>query len=223
MYSAMSSDKDPPAASKIWEVEFEPAWGGPGKISLDSLLSWHEFPDSGVQYYSGRAVYRNTLRVDSASPLPEGEVMLDLGRVEVAAEVKINGKPAGIVWRPPYQVSIGRLLTPGENTLEIAVVNLWINRQIGDEFLPEDSDRNANGTLKAWPDWLAKGQPSPAGRRTFTSWRLWKKGRSPATFRIVGTRHDPPRRRCSARPGWRKNPCKVMSPRIEGFSFALQT
>ncbi|MGQ9607099.1 MAG: glycosyl hydrolase [Thermogutta sp.] len=166
---------DPPVASKIWEVEFEPAWGGPDKISLDNLLSWHEFPDSGVQYYSGRAVYRNTLHVDPGLPLPEGEVMLDLGRVEVAAEVKINGKPAGIVWRPPYQVSIGRLLTPGENTLEIAVVNLWINRQIGDEFLPEDSDRNADGTLKAWPDWLAKGQPSPAGRRTFTSWRLWKK------------------------------------------------
>ena len=56
------------------------------------------------------------------------------------------------------------------------MVNLWINRQIGDEQLPEDSDRKPNGTLKSWPAWLAEGKPSPTGRYTFTSWRLWKKG-----------------------------------------------
>jgi hypothetical protein len=46
---------------------------------------------------------------------------------------------------------------------------------IGDEFLPEDSERNENGTLKKWPDWLQEGKPSPTGRYTFTSWRLWNK------------------------------------------------
>ena len=121
-------------------------------------------------------MYRTTLHADPASASTRDEVLLDLGRVEVAAEVKINGKSAGIVWRPPYRLAVGRLLKPGDNTLEIAVVNLWINRQIGDELLPEDSDRNPSGTLKSWPDWLAKGLPSPTGRRTFTSWRLWKKG-----------------------------------------------
>ena len=45
---------------------------------------------------------------------------------------------------------------------------------IGDERLPEDSERNPNGTLKSWPEWLAEGKPSPTGRQTFTSWRLWK-------------------------------------------------
>ena len=50
-----------------------------------------------------------------------------------------------------------------------------INRQIGDEHLPEDSDRNANGTLKSWPQWVQEGKPSPTGRYTFTDWRLWKK------------------------------------------------
>ena len=54
------------------------------------------------------------------------------------------------------------------------VTNLWVNRMIGDETLPEDSSRNPDGTLKEWPPWVREGKPSPTGRYTFTSWRLWK-------------------------------------------------
>ena len=50
----------------------------------------------------------------------------------------------------------------------------WVNRMIGDENLPEDSSRNPDGTLKEWPAWVREGKPSPTGRYTFTSWRLWK-------------------------------------------------
>jgi hypothetical protein len=71
---------------------------------------------------------------------------------------------------------VSDIVKPGENTLEVRIVNLWINRMIGDEQLPEDSQRNADGTLKSWPTWVEKGLPSPTGRYTFTSWRLWKKG-----------------------------------------------
>jgi hypothetical protein len=92
------------------------------------------------------------------------------------AEVRVNGKMLGIVWKPPYRVNVSGVLKPGDNVLDLKVVNLWINRQIGDEQLPDDCDRNADGTLKSWPKWVQEGKPSPAGRYTFSSWKLWKKG-----------------------------------------------
>jgi hypothetical protein len=91
------------------------------------------------------------------------------------AEVRLNGKSLGILWKAPYRVDITDAAVAGENSLEIRVVNLPVNRMIGDEFLPEDSERTKKGTLSKWPQWLEEGKPSPTGRVTFTTWRLWKK------------------------------------------------
>ena len=157
-----------------WEVRFDPQRGGPASpVVFEKLDDWSKRPEPGIKYYSGTAVYRTKFQSNIQNP--QSTIVLDLGKVAVMAEVKLNGKDLGIAWKPPYRIELGDALRPGENTLEIRAVNLWINRQIGDEQLSEDSDRNPNGTLKAWPQWLAESKPSPTGRYAFTSWRLWKK------------------------------------------------
>ncbi len=162
-----------------WDLNFTPGWGAPDKVVLDKLISWSRHPDNGVKYFSGTATYRKSFKYtmpEKSNGKVKQVVYLDLGRVAVMAKVKLNGKDLGILWRPPYRVEITDALREGENSLEIEVVNLMINRMIGDEQLAEDSERNQNGTLKKWPQWLENKKPSPSGRFTFTSWRLWSKG-----------------------------------------------
>ncbi len=119
-----------------------PAGGLRRQITLEKLISWSEHSDPGVKYFSGTATYTNNLQVP-ANAIAEGRRwFLDLGRVEVMAEVSLNGQPLGILWKPPSRVDVTKALRPGDNELTVKVVNLWINRLIGDEQLPEDSDRN---------------------------------------------------------------------------------
>ena len=158
-----------------WEVSFDPQWGGPpSPVRFEQLDDWAQRAEPGVRHYSGTAVYRKTFRHTGAGSRPP-RMFLDLGRVDIIAEVRLNGHDLGIAWKSPYRLEATDALQSGVNTLEIKVVNLWVNRMIGDEQLPDDSERNANGTLKSWPSWLETGRPSPTGRFTFASWRLWRK------------------------------------------------
>ena len=166
---------EPVEVSGPWELRFAPDSGAPSQITLAKLGSWSARSEPGVKYFSGLATYRKSVEVPARCLGQTRRLVLDLGRVEVMARVKWNGTDLGILWKPPYQVDITGKAHAGKNQLEVSVVNLWPNRMIGDEQLPEDSQRNDNGTLKEWPKWVGEGKPSPTGRLTFTSWRLWKK------------------------------------------------
>ncbi len=121
-----------------WTVHFDPKWGGPATVQFDSLVSWPTRPEPGIKYYSGTATYEKTFDISqSAIGNRQSKIYLDLGNVRELASVKMNGKSCGIVWCPPWRVDVTDAVKPGENELQIEVVNFWPNRIIGDASLPE--------------------------------------------------------------------------------------
>jgi hypothetical protein len=176
-----------------WELSFQANRGAPASVRFEKLIPWNESSDAGVKYFSGTGTYATRFVVPADLPKKGRRLLLDLGRVEVIAEVKLNGKELGILWKPPFRVDVGDAVKPGENRLEVKVVNLWPNRLIGDEQLPEDVLYEKNGAIKEWPAWLLKGTPRSSGRTTFVSWKHWKKDDAlldsgllgPVTLRVV--------------------------------------
>jgi hypothetical protein len=116
-----------------WEVSFEANRGAPETITLDSLTSWSESSDDGVKYFSGHGTYTKSVEAQAGWFKPGVQLWLDLGDVKNLAEVTVNGKPVGVVWKAPYRIDVTSAMKPGENKLEIRVANLWVNRLIGDQ------------------------------------------------------------------------------------------
>jgi hypothetical protein len=157
-----------------WQVRFDPEWGGPAEmIAFDYLQDWSKHNEEGIRFYSGTAVYSNAFTL-SESQL-SAPLLLDLGSTEVMARVRVNGKECGIAWKLPYRVDISTAVREGVNTLEIDVVNTWVNRMIGDEYLPEDTEWINWEIMKEWPDWFLNNEPRPSGRYTFTSAKHYTK------------------------------------------------
>ncbi|MDP4269297.1 MAG: glycosyl hydrolase [Bacteroidota bacterium] len=158
-----------------WDVHFQEGLGAPVKTTFSKLISWSDVSDAGIKYFSGTATYTKTINIPKGYLSDKNRIILDLGRVEVMAKVKVNGKDLGILWKKPYRVDLSEVIKEGKNELEVEVVNLWPNRLIGDEQTTEDALRNKNGTLQSWPKWLLDGKTSSNGRYTFCSWKLYDK------------------------------------------------
>jgi hypothetical protein len=116
-----------------WTVKFQPGRGAPESITLSTLSSWHESADLGVRYFSGAGTYTNSIQAPAEWFQKGAHLLLDLGDVKNVAEVSVNGKLAGIVWRAPFRLDVTDAFKPGANALVIRVANLWVNRLIGDE------------------------------------------------------------------------------------------
>jgi len=158
-----------------WTLRFPPGWGAPERVRLGRLISWAEHPDPGVRYFSGTAAYVREFLVPAEMAGAGREVYLDLGRVKNLAEVSLNGRNLGVLWKSPFRLRVTGLVKPGRNRLLVRVTNLWPNRLIGDEQLPEEVEWNGDA-IKRWPEWLLEGKPRPrTGRFTFTTWRFYRK------------------------------------------------
>ena len=90
---------------------------GPGQMALGDWSA-----NDGLLSYSGGAWYRKTVTIP-----PAASVILDLGKVVASAEVRVNGRPAGVRVSPPWRFDITALVKPGENRIAVLVCNTLAN------------------------------------------------------------------------------------------------
>jgi hypothetical protein len=154
-----------------WTVSFDKTWGGPGALSFDSLEDWTRRPEKGIKYYSGVAVYTKTFDFSVSTKLKKGDkLFLNLGEVHALARIRLNGKEVGTLWTAPWKVDITAVVKERQNVVEIEVANLWPNRLIGDEQLPDDGIQHDQ-----WPEWLLNHTGRTSGRYTFSTFRHYSK------------------------------------------------
>lgn len=175
-----------------WQIEFPPGRGAPENIKLDALASWTDNADPCVRYFSGTATYKKELEIPEVLFGEGRELLLDLGEVKNIAQVRLNGKDLGILWKPPFALPLTGVGKPGRNQLEIEITNLWPNRLIGDEQLPEDCSwkperfKGDGEALNEWPRWMSENNPRMSGRIAFGTWRHWSKDDEPLPSGLLG-------------------------------------
>ncbi|GAB4046864.1 glycosyl hydrolase [Spirosoma litoris] len=113
-----------------WNVHFQEGRGAPQQTTMTSLASLTESAEPGIKYFSGTATYDNSFDLPARGK--NASYLLDLGDVKNIAEVIVNGKSVGTVWKKPFRVDISKALKPGRNSVQVKVTNLWVNRLIGD-------------------------------------------------------------------------------------------
>jgi hypothetical protein len=119
-----------------WSIGFRPARESEPKFEITSpeLFEWSASQDKRISAFAGTAAYHTTF--NSKLQIPNSKLILNLGIVHNLAEVLVNGKPAGVVWTPPFSLDITKLVQPGKNTLEILVTNTWHNWRRANKFVP---------------------------------------------------------------------------------------
>ncbi len=161
--------------SSGWRVVFS---GLNRTIEMQTLRSWTE--DNATQYYSGQAVYEKSVQIPVK---PDMRALLDFGAgtpvppparrgpgmrallespVREAALVYVNGKFAGAIWRPPYQVDVSPFLHSGENQIRLVVANLAINELAG-QTLPSYRLLNLRYGERFTPQDMQNLRPLPSG------------------------------------------------------------
>lgn len=126
-----------PLKLENWTATFPADSGIAEPVSFNPLISWTEHTNPRVKYFSGSAVYKTRFDVPANFATNKESVFLDLGRVYDLAEVTLNGKNLGVLWKPPFRVPAGSALKVGENELEVRVINVWHNRLVGQKKTPE--------------------------------------------------------------------------------------
>jgi len=124
-----------------WNLKLNSLVSDSKQIKLDELKDLTTLNDDYIKYFSGTGVYTNSFKMNQS--FAGKKIILDLGEVCEMAKVKINGKYVGGVWTAPYTLEITDALKLGKNSIEITVVNNWVNRLVGDSRLPENKRKTS--------------------------------------------------------------------------------
>ena len=145
-----------------WTVEFDTGRGEARSVIFERLVDWTAHVDPAIRYYSGTAQYQTSFDLPPDRAAAGDRWLLDLGDVRELAEVRLNGKPLGVLWTFPFRVDITDAVKPIGNRLEVAVVNTWRNRLVGDRDLPP-AQRLAVSNVHAAREWqtIASGLLGP--------------------------------------------------------------
>jgi len=87
---------------------------GAGRLKLG------DWTEQGLETYSGGVRYETTVTLAGK---PDGKLLLDLGAVRGTAEVRINGKDAGVCIWSPYRLDVTPFVQAGNNRIEVSVFN----------------------------------------------------------------------------------------------------
>lgn len=157
--------------STNWRVTFQ---GADLQETMPRLTSWTQ--NRKTRYYSGVAIYSRTFDLPARAE-PESHLFLSFGNgtpvahpghrenhpgtqawfdppIREAAVVYVNGRRAGVLWHPPYELDVTALLRPHGNRIEVHVANTAINAlagrslpdyrllwaRYGKRFAPQDMD-----------------------------------------------------------------------------------
>jgi hypothetical protein len=163
-----------------WKVTFN---GLNKTIQMPRLISWADTEDDTLKYYSGLVTYEKEVDLSAnmargkslvlsfgdgtpvplPDPLPQFNMRAYLeSPVREAAEIYVNGKRAGVVWRPPYSMDLTPYLQAGKNNLRIVVGNTAINSLAGRTLPDYRLLRDRYGNLFT-PQGLDNLQPLPSG------------------------------------------------------------
>ncbi|UCE25770.1 MAG: hypothetical protein JSU74_06935, partial [Candidatus Zixiibacteriota bacterium] len=133
LYRDTSAERIP--IKGTWTVKFRPGRLAPESVEWDKLIDWTSSEEPGIKYFSGTATY--SLPTEILETAVEDH-WLDLGKVCEVGEVGIDGQNLGTVWTYPFRVKVpAKLLRKGSHLLEVNVTNVWNNRLVGDQFLPQ--------------------------------------------------------------------------------------
>lgn len=129
--------------SENWILKFNTKDRGPkNELKINKLFDWSTSGNDSIKYYSGEVTYKKQFNITLSK---NKKYVVDLGSLTAMAKVKLNNQYVGGVWTAPYALDVTKFLVNGENTIEITVVNNWMNRLIGDQKI--DADKRPTFTI----------------------------------------------------------------------------